>query len=206
MHGGGQRFDPAAVHHDLQVNRPCDTSPRPPAAIILQPKCVHLDAMKWDAMGVFAPALAVHDGARSGCKGLQGGGETRAYRRRRSLGGAPSHCVSYSLRCWHPTMAGASVASVTDMRGVGVEGPAHRFSSALAPGGSSNRGPRHGPFVSGSWGRWRPRIQELGTSVLKVRVCICQVLPPVAVSSLVCGGRRPAEMTRMDDLLPILGG
>jgi len=48
----------------LQGNRPHDPPRHPPFAIILQPICVRLDVMKWDVMGVFAPALIIHDGAR----------------------------------------------------------------------------------------------------------------------------------------------
>ena len=47
---------------------------------------------------------------------------------------------------------------------------------------------------------------EPATSGVTVRVCPCQLLPSVAVSSPKCGGRRRAEKSRKADRLPISGG
>ena len=63
--------------------------------------------------------------------------------------------------------------------------------------------PRHlvvhaGPYMS--------HATRTAASGVSVRVCPCQLLPSVAVSSLKCGGRRRAEKSRKADLLPIIGG
>jgi hypothetical protein len=44
------------------------------------------------------------------------------------------------------------------------------------------------------------------TSGVTVRVCPCQLLPPVAGPSLKCGGRKRTVKPRKADLLPMIGG